>query len=65
MKSERDAPPRSPVEEAEERRGEPTSPADETPASFPVIRRSYQPVADLDERLRRAFAILSLPPQDW
>jgi hypothetical protein len=31
-------------------------------ASFPVIRRSYQPVADLDERLRPVFAILSLPP---
>jgi hypothetical protein len=34
-------------------------------SSFPVIRRSYQPVADLDERLRCVFAILSLPPQDW
>jgi hypothetical protein len=47
------------------RRGEPTSPSDETPTCFPVIRRSYQPGADLDERLSRVFAILSLPPQDW
>ncbi len=31
---------------------------------FPVIRRSYQPVADLDQRLRRAFALLSLPPSE-
>jgi hypothetical protein len=65
MKSEREDPPRAAAEESEERRSAPTSPLDETPASFPVIRRSYQPVADLDERLRRVFAILSLPPQDW
>jgi len=31
-------------------------------ASYPVILRSYEPVADLDERLRRIFAVLSLPP---
>jgi hypothetical protein len=31
-------------------------------SEFPVIRRSYQPVVDLDERLRRVFALLSLPP---
>ena len=65
MKSKHVDPPSAPAEEAEERRDDPTSPSDETPASFPVIRRSYQPVADLDERLRRVFAILSLPPQDW
>lgn len=34
-------------------------------ASFPVIRRCYEPVADLDERLRRIFAVLSRPPLDW
>jgi hypothetical protein len=28
-------------------------------------RRSSQPVADLAERLRRVFAILSVPPQGW
>jgi hypothetical protein len=65
MKSRHDDPPSAPAEEAEERRGDPTSSSDETPASFPVIRRSYQPVADVGERLRRLFAILSLPPQDW
>jgi len=65
MKSEHKDPPRAAAEGSEERRSAPPSPSDETPASFPVIRRSYQPVADLDERLRRVFAILSLPPQDW
>jgi hypothetical protein len=33
-------------------------------ASYPIILRSNEPVADLDERLRRIFAVLSLPPVD-
>ena len=32
--------------------------------SYPIILRTYEPVADLDERLRRIFAVLSLPPVD-
>jgi hypothetical protein len=31
-------------------------------ASYPIVLRSYVPVADLDERLRRIFAVLSLRP---
>jgi len=34
----------------------------ETAVSYPIILRSYEPVADLDERLRRIFAVLSLHP---
>jgi hypothetical protein len=30
-------------------------------ASYPIIVRSNEPVADLDERLRRIFSVLSLP----
>jgi hypothetical protein len=30
--------------------------------SYPIILRSYEPVADLDDRLKRIFAVLSLPP---
>jgi hypothetical protein len=30
--------------------------------SHPIIARSYEPVADLDDRLQRIFAMLSLPP---
>jgi hypothetical protein len=30
--------------------------------SYPIIIRSYEPVADLDDRLRRIYAVLSLPP---
>jgi hypothetical protein len=30
--------------------------------SYPIIIRSYEPVADLDDRLERIFAVLSLPP---
>jgi hypothetical protein len=30
--------------------------------SYPIIIRSYEPVADLDDRLARIFAVLSLPP---
>jgi hypothetical protein len=30
--------------------------------SYPIIIRSYEPVADLDDRLQRIFAVLSLPP---
>ncbi len=29
---------------------------------FPVIVRSYEPVPDLDDRLRRIYELLSLPP---
>jgi hypothetical protein len=32
-----------------------------TAASYPIVLRSYEPAADLDERLRRIFAVLSLP----
>jgi len=31
-------------------------------ASYPIVLRSYEPAADLDERLRRISAVLSLPP---
>jgi hypothetical protein len=31
-------------------------------ASYPIVLRSYEPAADLEERLRRIFAMLSLPP---
>ena len=31
-------------------------------ASYPIVLRSYEPAADLDERLRRIFTALSLPP---
>jgi hypothetical protein len=30
--------------------------------SYPIIVRSFEPVADLDDRLRRIFTVLSLPP---
>jgi hypothetical protein len=30
--------------------------------SYPIVFRSYEPVADLDNRLQRIFAMLSLPP---
>jgi hypothetical protein len=30
--------------------------------SYPIIIRSYEPVADLDHRLQRIYAVLSLPP---
>jgi len=36
-----------------------SEPAEE---SYPIILRSYEPVADLDDRLRRIFTVLSLPP---
>jgi hypothetical protein len=29
---------------------------------FPVIERRYEPAPDLDDRLRRIYALLSLPP---
>jgi hypothetical protein len=32
--------------------------------SYPIIIRSYEPVADLDDRLQRIFAVLSLPPRE-
>jgi hypothetical protein len=32
--------------------------------SYPIIIRSYGPVADLDDRLERIFAVLSLPPHE-
>jgi len=34
----------------------------EAAASDPIVLRSYEPAADLDERLRRILAVLSLPP---
>jgi hypothetical protein len=39
-----------------------TKASEKVVASYPIILRSYEPVADLDERLRRIFAVLSLPP---
>ncbi len=30
--------------------------------AFPVIRRSYRPLPDVDERLRRVFALLAVAP---
>ena len=30
--------------------------------SYPIIIRSFKPVADLDDRLQRIFTVLSLPP---
>jgi hypothetical protein len=36
--------------------------SEKTAASYPIILCSYEPVADLDQRLRRIFAVLSLPP---
>jgi len=35
---------------------------DEDDERFPMIRRSYRPGVDLDERLRRVFALVSLAP---
>jgi hypothetical protein len=32
--------------------------------SYPIITRSYEPVADLDDRVERIFAVLSLPPPE-
>jgi hypothetical protein len=34
----------------------------EAAASYPIVLRSYEPAADLDERLRRIYTVLSLPP---
>jgi hypothetical protein len=34
----------------------------EAAPSYPIVLRSYEPAADLDERLRRIFTVLSLPP---
>jgi hypothetical protein len=45
-------------------RAEPHEQALADEEEFPVIRRSYEPVADLEERLRRAFALLALPPSE-
>jgi hypothetical protein len=30
--------------------------------SYPIIVSSFEPVADLDDRLQRIFTVLSLPP---
>jgi len=38
-----------------------TKASEKAAASYPIIIRSYEPVADLDERLRRIVAVLSLP----
>jgi hypothetical protein len=32
--------------------------------SYPIIVRSFEPVADLDDRLQRIFPVLSLPPPE-
>jgi hypothetical protein len=32
------------------------------PESYPILVRSLSPLADLDERLKRIFTVLSLPP---
>ena len=32
--------------------------------SYPIIVRSFEPVADLDDRLQRIFTVLSLPPRE-
>jgi hypothetical protein len=43
--------------------GEARAEASETEGgSYPIIVRSYEPVADLDDRLQRIFTVLSLPP---
>jgi hypothetical protein len=37
--------------------------AEETVAqSYPIIIRSFEPVADLEDRRQRIFTVLSLPP---
>jgi hypothetical protein len=41
-----------------------TKASEEAATSYLVIVGSYEPVADLDERLRRIVAVLSLPPVD-
>jgi len=35
-----------------------------TAESYPIIIRSYEPVAELDDRVERFFALLSLPPPE-
>jgi hypothetical protein len=32
--------------------------------SYPILIRSYEPIADLDDRLERIFGVLSLPPRE-
>jgi hypothetical protein len=39
-----------------------TKASEKTAVSFPITLRWYEPVADLDERLRRIVAVLSLTP---
>jgi hypothetical protein len=39
-----------------------TKESEKAAARYPIILRSYEPVADLDQRLRRIFAVRSLPP---
>jgi hypothetical protein len=34
----------------------------EAATSYPIVLRSYEPAPDLDERLRRIYTVLSLPP---
>lgn len=31
---------------------------------FPIVRRYYRPGVDLDDRLKRVFALLSLAPEE-
>lgn len=38
-------------------------PPSEPLEAFPMIRRSYRPATDLDERLKRVFALLSIAPR--
>ena len=37
------------------------SDANAEPNVFPVVERRYEPVPDLDDRLRSIYALLSLP----
>jgi hypothetical protein len=39
-----------------------TKASEKAAGSYPIILRAYEPVPDLDERVRRIFAVLSLPP---
>lgn len=42
--------------------GEADGEADAEAGVFPVIVRRFEPVPDLDDRLRSIYALLSLPP---
>jgi hypothetical protein len=51
-------------EESERLREDGTEESVKAAAYYPIIVRSYEPVDDLDERLRRIFAVLRLPPME-